>query len=242
MSNSIPLLSLEKVSKYYDELCVANKISFEIMEGELVGIIGPNGAGKTTLFNLIAGTIRADEGSIKYGLIDITKMAPSQRCQLGIGRTFQIPKTFNEMTVYENVLVGANSRRLSVEEFKDEAHYTLSICGLTDKANTLAKNLSVIKRKALGLACALSTDPELLLLDEVAGGLTDQELQDFILIVDKIRESGKTIVWIEHAVQALAAYVERLIVINFGEMIADGNPQAILDDKTIKEIYLGVEE
>lgn len=239
-----PLLSLKNVSKYYGKLCVADKISFDISKGETVGIIGPNGAGKTTLFNLIAGSITIEEGTILYKGDDITSMSSFRRCHRGLARTFQIPKTFNTMSVYENVLVGAVSRQnhLNEKESREVAIQVMEITGLTHKANVEAQYLSVIDRKALGLACALSTSPELLLLDEVAGGLTDHELHEFVFILDKIKKSGTSIIWIEHAVYTLANYVDRMIVINFGELIADGNPDKILEDPKIKEIYLGVED
>lgn len=238
-----PLLSLNKVSKSYGSLCVVNEVSFEINEGETVGIIGPNGAGKTTLFNLIAGTLALDKGAILFNGSEITHLRSDQCCQKGLGRTFQIPRTFEDMSVYENVLVGLVSQntKLKKQEIQSKAIAILEMTNLIELANTKACYLSIIKKKSLSLACALSTSPKLLLLDEVAGGLTDYELQNFTKILDAIKESGVTIVWIEHAIYALASYVDRMIVINFGEQIADGKPKTLMNDPLIKEIYLGVE-
>jgi len=241
--NPVPLLSLKNVTKSYGSLCVANAISFEVNEGETLGIIGPNGAGKTTLFNLIAGSLPLDQGIVKLEGSDITTSNPTVCCQRGLGRTFQIPKTFGSMSVYENILVGLVSKkpRPSRKEIKRRAADILEMTKLEAYANTKAKELSIIRQKSLGLACALSTSPKLLLLDEVAGGLTNHELQAFLKMLALIKSSGITIIWIEHAVYALASFVERMIVIDFGKQIADGDPMTLLEDPLIKEIYLGGE-
>lgn len=221
---------------------VADATSFDVSEGEAVGIIGPNGAGKTSLFNLITGTLRADGGAIRFGGTDVTSQSAAARCKSGIARSFQIPQPFGGMTVFENALVGATQGAgMRGHEAEDHALSVLEETGLLEKANARAGTLTLLERKRLELTRALSARPKLLLLDEIAGGLTEAECHSLIETIQNIHERGTTIIWIEHVVHALLAVVERLIVIDFGKKIAEGEPKAIMESAEVKEIYLGVD-
>lgn len=223
-------------------MVVADATSFDVSKGEAVGIIGPNGAGKTSLFNLITGTLRADGGVIRFGGADVTTQSAAARCKSGIARSFQIPQPFGGMTVFENALVGATQGAgLSGHEAEDHALAVLEETGLLDKANARAGTLTLLERKRLELTRALSARPKLLLLDEIAGGLTEAECRSLIETIRGIHGRGTTIIWIEHVVHALLAVVERLIVIDFGKKIAEGEPKAIMESAEVKEIYLGVD-
>ena len=207
-----------------------------------MGIIGPNGAGKSTLFNLITGNLKADEGSIHFDGRDVTNVSAMERCLTGIGRSFQIPQPFGGMTVFENALVGATQGAgMSGHAAERHAMDVLEQTGLLARANTRAGTLTLLERKRLELTRALAAKPKLLLLDEIAGGLTEAECQSLITTIKDIHASGTTIIWIEHVVHALLAVVERLIVIDFGKKIAEGEPKAIMESAEVKEIYLGVD-
>lgn len=235
------LLSIKELKKSFGAIIVADASSFDVAQGEAVGILGPNGAGKTSLFNLITGSMRADSGTILFDGRDITKLPAAARCKLGVARSFQIPQPFVGMTVFENALVGATQGAgLRGREAEDHALDVLDETGLADKANMRAGSLSLLERKRLELARALSAKPELLLLDEIAGGLTDAECGALIDTIKRIHANGTTIIWIEHIVHALMAVAERLIVIDFGRKIAEGEPKAIMNSPEVKEIYLGI--
>ncbi len=236
------LLSVSGLEKSFGAVVVADSTSFEVSKGEAVGIIGPNGAGKTSLFNLITGTLRADGGAIRFGGADVTTHSAAARCKSGIARSFQIPQPFGGMTVFENALVGATQGAgLSGHEAEDHALAVLEETGLLAQANTRAGTLTLLERKRLELTRALSAKPKLLLLDEIAGGLTEAECQSLIETIQNIHARGTTIIWIEHVVHALLAVVERLIVIDFGKKIAEGEPKVIMESAEVKEIYLGVD-
>lgn len=238
----MPLLSLESLSKRYGALVVTDNLSLDVETGEILGILGPNGAGKTTLFNLIAGTVRPDTGRIRFRDHDITGSDVSQRCHQGISRSFQIPHPFTGMTVYENVLVGATfGRHVTANGPEARAAEVLELTGLKPKANLLAGSLTLLERKRLELARALATDPDLLLLDEIAGGLTDRECLSLLAAVRDVHGSGVTIVWIEHVVHALLSVAKRLIVVNFGQKIADGLPEEVLASAEVKSVYMGAD-
>ena len=192
-----------------------------------MGVLGPNGAGKTTVFNLITGGLAPDSGAIRFNGQDITRLAPHRRCRAGIGRSYQVALPFEGMTVFENLLVGAmyGAERHSPAEANDRCVDLLDRTSLLDKANRLAGSLTLLDRKRLELARALATEPELLLLDEIAGGLTEAEAHALIELVNDIRRSGVSIVWIEHVVHALLAVASRLLVINFGAKLAEGDPR-----------------
>jgi branched-chain amino acid transport system ATP-binding protein len=238
----VAILRLENVQKSFGALVVADAISFEVPEGQALGIIGPNGAGKSTLFNLITGNIPADSGRIEFDGRDVTRVPPMKRVHEGVGRSFQIPQPFEKLTVFENLLVaGTFGRNLREAEVTDHCADILAQTQLLGRANTPAGKLSLLERKRLELARAMATDPKLLLLDEIAGGLTEAECQSLIATIKAIHARGVTIVWIEHVLHALTSVVERLLVLDFGKVIAIGDPGEIMNSKEVREIYLGIE-
>lgn len=236
------VLQLDRVSKRFGALTVTDDISFSVEAGETYGILGPNGAGKTTLFNLISGDVRADAGSVRFDGVDIGHLPPHRRCAGGIGRSYQVPRPFGGMTVFENLLVGATFGGKTHEPAAyDLCVDVLARTGLKAKANHLAGSLTLLDRKRLELARALATQPKLLLLDEIAGGLTDAETHALVEEVRQIKASGVTIVWIEHVMHALMAVADRLLVINFGSRLAEGAPAAVLENPQVRRVYLGLE-
>jgi branched-chain amino acid transport system ATP-binding protein len=225
------MLELAAVSRTFGGLIVIDRINFSVGEGEIVGILGPNGAGKTTLFNMIAGVLSPSSGRILFGQRDITGMRAWNRCRLGIGRTYQVPRPFAHMSVFENVLVAAtHGGRLSLKSARGEAEAVLVRVGLADRAMIPAGRLGLLDMKQLELAKALAIQPRLLLLDEIAGGLTEAECEVLLGIVDEVHESGVTIVWIEHVIRALRAG---------GGFIVAGAPHEVLADARVKAAYLG---
>ena len=237
-----PILALDKVSKHFGAIVIANGIDLALAEGELLGIIGPNGAGKTTLFGIVSGTVAPDSGRVLYAGRDITHISPAQRCTIGIGRSFQVPLPFAGMSVFENLVVAAafGGRRREREVYQG-CMDILDRCGLGEKANRRAGSLTLIDRKRLELARALATDPRVLLLDEVAGGLTERECHVLIGLIADIRRSGVSIVWIEHVVHALLASIDRLLVLHNGAFIAAGDPHTVIKSPAVTEIYMGIE-
>ncbi|WP_442582907.1 ABC transporter ATP-binding protein [Mesorhizobium sp. ASY16-5R] len=238
----MPILSLKSVSKSFGALKVADAVSFDLSGGEALGIIGPNGAGKSTLFNLITGNVSADAGRIDFNGADVTRVPPMQRCLAGIGRTFQIPQPFEKLTVFENLLVAAafGSRKREAE-VTDRCAGILVETGLFDRANQTAGSLGLLQRKRLELARALATDPKVLLLDEIAGGLTEGECHALVETIRAVHARGTSIIWIEHVLHALNAVVGRLLVLNFGKVIGVGKPDDIMASRAVREIYLGIE-
>lgn len=238
----MPILELDGVSKKFGALTVAEEISFAVDHGEALGIIGPNGAGKSTLFNLITGNIAADRGNIRFDGQDVTRVQPMQRCYAGMGRTFQIPQPFEQLTVFENLLVaGAFGGRKSEGEVTDRCAEILIDTGLIDRANATAGSLSLLQRKRLELARAMATDPKLLLLDEIAGGLTEGECRALVETIRGMHAKGIAVIWIEHVLHALNSVVELLLVLHFGKVIGIGKPQDIMASRDVREIYLGIE-
>jgi len=236
-----PLLQLNDVHKSYGSVKVTDAMSLSLQPGEALGIIGPNGAGKSTLFNLIAGGVAADSGSIHFEGRNVTREPVFKRCQQGIGRSHQIPHPFVKMTVFENLLVGATfGARLRDKEASQWCAQTLELTGLMRKANVLAGSLTLLDRKRLEMARALSTQPRLLLLDEIAGGLTEPECLALVETIQGIHKAGVAIIWIEHIVHALLAVVSRLTVINFGAKLAEGEPRRVMADPRVQEIYMGI--
>jgi branched-chain amino acid transport system ATP-binding protein len=237
-----PLISLRGVRKNYGALRVTDDLSFDVLRGETLGILGPNGAGKSTLFNLVGGDVRPDAGQVLLDGSDICALPPHRRCRLGIGRTYQIPHPFVGMTVFENLLVAAafggdRPERDVYEPCVDVLRRT----GLIKKANRLAGSLTLLDRKRLELARALATSPKVLLMDEIAGGLTEQEALELVALIRDIKQAGTTIVWIEHVVHALLAVADRLLVINFGAKLAEGEPRAVMEDPEVLRVYMGME-
>jgi branched-chain amino acid transport system ATP-binding protein len=236
-----PVLALDKISKRFGAVVVAQEIDLVLAEGEALGIIGPNGAGKTTLFGIASGTVAPDSGRVLLAGEDITRLAPERRCRLGIGRSFQIPQPFHGMSVFENLVVAAafGSNR-SERDVYPSCVDLLDRCGLTDKANRLAGGLTLLDRKRLELARALATSPRVLLLDEVAGGLTEHECAALVALIRNIHRGGVSIIWIEHIVHALVALVDRLVVLHAGTFIAKGAPNEVIRSPIVREIYMGI--
>ena len=236
------LLSVSGLGKSFGAVVVADATSFDVEQGAAIGILGPNGAGKTSLFNLITGALSPTAGRIEFEGVDITAQPAAKRSKMGIARSFQVPQPFGGMSVFENALVGAvQGGGLSGRQAEAHVLDVLESTGLMAKANIRAGSLSLLDRKRLEVARALASKPKLLLLDEIAGGLTDAECVALIDTIKKVHASGTTIIWIEHVVHALLAVVEKLIVINFGKKIAEGAPKVIMDSPEVKEIYLGVD-
>ena len=236
------ILALENVSKSFGALKVADGVSFALESGEALGIIGPNGAGKSSLFNLISGNLRVDEGRIIYRDEDVTRQPPMARCLAGIGRTFQIPQPFQQLTVFENLLVAAAyGSRKTEREVSERCADILVNTGLIARANQAAGSLGLLQRKRLELARALATEPKVLLLDEIAGGLTEGECGELVETIRTIHGAGVAIIWVEHVLHALNSVVSRLLVLNFGKVVGLGRPTEIMESKAVRQIYLGID-
>lgn len=237
------ILTVENVHAAYGKFKVLSALSFEVEEGQVLGIIGPNGAGKTTLMNVICGLLIPYEGRIIFNGHDITKMQPDVCCLHGIGRTYQIPKPFERLTVFENVLVGA-----SYGTGRNEAHSisdTIEILkqtGLYEKGDVEAHELTLLDRKRLEIARALATKPTLLLLDEVAAGLTDAEVHDVMGLVEYLKGTGITIIWIEHVIKTMAESTDKLLCLAVGTKLIYGDPGYVMESKEVEEVYLGVDD
>jgi branched-chain amino acid transport system ATP-binding protein len=236
------LLEIAGLRKSFGSIVVADDLELSVAPGEAVGIIGPNGAGKTSLFNLIAGSLSPNGGIIRFDGRDLTRTSPQARCRAGIGRTHQIPQPFEKLTVFENLLVGAvHGRRRTEREVAQSCGELLERLDLLKRANTSAGSLTLLERKRLEMARALATAPRLLLLDEIAGGLTEGECGELIGTIGEIARTGVAILWIEHVVHALVAVVDRLVVLNFGRKIAEGTPKEVMSSPEVRQIYIGIE-
>jgi branched-chain amino acid transport system ATP-binding protein len=236
------ILEIEKLSKAFGSVVVADELDLAVEANTALGIIGPNGAGKTSMFNLITGALKADRGAIRLDGTDITGAPPHDRARAGIARSFQVPLPFGNMTVYENLLVGATHCHDRVErDVKASCRDILERTGLLPLADRRAGTLTLLQRKRLELGRALAAEPRVLLLDEIAGGLTESECSELVGTIRDIRARGVTIVWIEHVVHALLAVVDRLLVLNFGKKIAEGDPTTVMASRPVREIYLGIE-
>jgi len=234
------LLELKDVRKAYGSLVVTDDICLSVTQGEALGVIGPNGAGKTTLFALITGAVKPDAGRILLDGQDITAAPAARRCLAGVCRSHQIPQPFEKLTVFENLLVAACfGRNLREAEATERCAEILELTGLLPKANRLGGSLTLLDRKRLEMARALATRPRLLLLDEIAGGLTESECQALVRTIATIHGAGTTIIWIEHIVHALLAVVGRLAVLNFGRKIAEGEARGVMNLPQVRDIYLG---
>src|SRR5215510_13923466 len=235
------ILSLEKISKRFGAIVIADQLDLALTEGEALGIIGPNGAGKSTLFVIMTGTVATDAGRGLLDGADITRLPPPRRCTIGIARSFQIPQPFGGMTVFENLVVAAAfGGRSREQDAYARCMELLDQCGLADKANRYAGALTLIDRKRLELARALATSPRVLLLDEVAGGLTEHECVALVDLIKAVRASGVSIIWIEHVVHALIAVVDRLLVLHGGAFIAAGDPHTVIRSPGVQDIYMGI--
>jgi branched-chain amino acid transport system ATP-binding protein len=235
------MLEVHDLSKWFGGNAVLRKIGFRIEEGEVVGLIGPNGSGKTTLFNVITGFYRTPTGYIRFEGRDISRFKPEEICRLGLCRTFQITKPFIHIPVIQNVMVGALSRERSVRKAEKQAEEILDFVGMLTKKDMLGKNLTISDRKRLEIARGLATSPKLLLLDEVMAGLNPNELNEMMQLVRRIRETGTTLFIIEHIMTAMMQLSERIVVIDRGEIIAQGKPAEISCDPNCIKAYLGEE-
>lgn len=236
----IPILSVDRATKHFGGLVAIWNLSFDVQAGEVIGLMGPNGAGKTTLINLITGVYKPDEGSIRFKGHEIEGLPPHKICRLGIARTYQIPQPFSSLTAIQNIMVSAiYARHLEKTAAESRARKLLDMVNLSEKKDMLAKNLDEVTRKRLELARALAADPTLLLIDEVAAGLTEAEIPRVLDILKEIRKRGITVILIEHIMRVMLEAVDRIIVIDSGRKISGGTPEEVMADKKVIEIYLG---
>ena len=234
------LLNATGIDKRFGALIVLENVDFAVAENEVIGIVGPNGAGKTTLMNVLSGTYPPDAGKIILNEVDVTGASASLRCRNGLSRTHQIPRPFLGMTVFENVLVAAShGAEVSQAQAYDITTESLKFCGMVNVANRRADNVGLLDRKRLELARALATKPKILLLDEIGGGLTDGEASELVETIRELSRRGISIVWIEHIVHVLLRVAKRLICMDGGKIIADGEPHSVMTNKTVVEAYLG---
>jgi branched-chain amino acid transport system ATP-binding protein len=237
---SSPLLEIRGLARRFGGLSVIGGLDLTVARGEILGVLGPNGAGKSTLFNMISGVLPPSAGSIVYGGRDVTRLRVWDRCRLGIARSYQVPKPFTHMSVFENVLVAAvHGGGMSLRRGRPAADSALVLTGLASRAAQPAGTLSLLDMKRLELAKALGQQPRLLLLDEIAGGLTDAECHLLLDIVQHVHQSGVTVVWVEHVIHALRRVATRLAVLYGGNILVEGDPEAILADARVRDVYLG---
>ena len=237
-----PALELRGVSKAFRAIRIAADLDLSVAENEAIGILGPNGAGKTTILGLVTGTLALDAGAVFYFGRDLARLPTEARCRLGLARAYQVPQPFGDMTVFENLMVGAAyGANAGLKRAQGRALEVLEQCGLAAHANTPAGRLTLLNRKRLELARALATEPKVLLLDEIAGGLTQHECEDLVALIRRVHAAGVTIVWIEHVLHALLSVVTRALVLYQGKFIADGPPQEVIRDPKVAEIYMGIE-
>ena len=240
MNASALLLNARGLEKRCGALVVWDRVDFQVREGEAIGIVGPNGAGKTTLMNVLSGAYAPNSGTVELMGVDVTATSAAHRSLQGLSRTHQIPRPFLGMTVFENVLVAAtHGGKVSGQAAYERAYQSLNLCGMLELANRQAETIGLLDRKRLELARALATDPKVLLLDEIGGGLTDAEAGELVQTIRELRTRGISIVWIEHIVHVLLQVAERLICMDSGRIIADGNPDQVMADRAVVEAYLG---
>jgi len=235
----VSLLSVRGLTKRFGGITANRGITFEVAAGELVGIIGPNGAGKSTLFECISGFYAADEGEVELQGARLTRLSPDNVCRRGVARTFQKLRPFQGMTVAENVMVGALTRTHDVRHAREQAHEWLRRVGLLEKANAHARTLSTGQRKRLELARVLATQPRLVLLDEVTGGVDQRSIPGLVELVRELHAGGLTLLMIEHNMRVVTAVARRILALHMGELIADGPPDAVARDRKVVEAYLG---
>ena len=237
------VLSVEDLYISFGSNAVLNGLSFSVMENEVLGIIGPNGAGKTVLLNILTGILKPDSGQIIYKGQDITKLKIVERTRLGVGRTFQVPRSFEGMSVYENVMVGGVYGNLySEKEAGEKADTILDRIGLPDKRDMLAGSLGLLDRKRLEIGVALASEPDLLLIDEAAGGLTESEVANIVEIVRDAKARGISVVWIEHVLQTMLEGTDRTLCIAEGRNVICGLPHKVMESPEVHAVYLGAEE
>ena len=239
------ILEVQGLYKYFGGLAAVANVDFQLEKGEIMGLIGPNGSGKTTVFNLIAGVYRADRGSIRLDGEEITSLSTAAICQKGIGRTFQIPQPFSRLTVLENVRLGrvyGSQPAQSITQADQEADEVLEFIGLKAKRSLVSGRLPLLDRKRLELGKALATRPKVLLMDEILGGLTPAEIDTAMDLIKAIRNSGVTLIVVEHVMKAIMGISDRVIVLNSGAKIAEGPPRKVVQDRNVIEAYLGVDQ
>jgi branched-chain amino acid transport system ATP-binding protein len=239
-SDTDTILAASGIRKRFNALVVLDGVDFAIRSGEAVGIVGPNGAGKTTLLGVLVGAHEPNSGSVRFRNADVTAVPTSERCRMGIVRTHQIPRPFSGMTVFENVFAAAsNGGGFHRNEAYDRSIDSIELCGMIGVANRRAEALGLLDRKRLELARALATNPVVLLLDEIGGGLTDGEASELVETIRELRRRGIAVVWIEHIVHILLQVAERLICMDAGRIIADGDPKTVMADRAVIAAYLG---
>ena len=241
MSDPAPILELDRVTKRFGGLTAVSSASFTVRAGEILGIIGPNGAGKTTLFNVISGYYRPESGRVLFAGQDVTGQPPHAICRLGLTRTFQLVKPFGNLSVLDNVMIGALTRLPTVSSARLEADRVVETCGLAAHAAGQARTLPIGLRKRLEVARALATRPRLLLLDEVMAGLNPTELAGMVDLIRRLHADGLTLIVIEHIMAAMMRLAQRIVVLHHGEAIAEGAPAAITQDRRVVDAYLGEE-
>jgi branched-chain amino acid transport system ATP-binding protein len=235
-----PIISIKRVSKRFGGLLAVHDVTFDLPAGAIMGLMGPNGAGKTTLVNVICGIYKPDSGTITFKGRDISRLPAHKVCHLGVARTYQIPQPFGELTVLQNVMVAAMyGRGIGQSEAERDARQVLKMTDLSDKRDVMAKDMPTIALKRLEVARALATEPALLLVDEAAAGLNETELPHMLEILETIRQTGVTIILIEHVMHVMRKAVDSILVINEGAMIASGTPEEVMKDKKVIECYLG---
>jgi branched-chain amino acid transport system ATP-binding protein len=234
-----PLLETRGVWQRFGGLIANSDVSVTVGRGEIVGLIGPNGAGKSTLFNLIAGVLPPTQGTILFNGEDVTQLPATARCQRGIARTFQVVKSFETMTVIDNVIVGALIRTTVMREARRKAYEVLEFCGLGARANIMARDLIPSEKRRLEVARALATEPKLLLLDECLTGLTPIEAQSGVELVRQVRATGVTVLMVEHVMEIVMPLVDRAVVLDLGKVLVEGKPADIVRDARVIKAYLG---
>jgi branched-chain amino acid transport system ATP-binding protein len=235
-----PILSVTKIQKHFGGLAAIFDLSFDVHPGEVLGLMGPNGAGKSTLLNIISGEYSPDAGMVQFQGHDITGLSPHRICHMGISRTFQIPQPFVNLTVLKNLMIAAEyGRNLGKAAAENEALKILDIVDLLEKKDMYARDLAAITLKRLELARALASDPKVILLDEVAAGLTEEEIPRMLEILQQVRGMGITCILIEHIMRVMTKAVDRIIVLDKGMKIAEGTSDEVMENKKVIEAYLG---